>query len=582
MPFRYLGPPPPQRENWQRLNSSQKRYAIEQHNKARARRNLPPYVLGEPPVDPEPPLQPDDSTSETGSHTIRVGSDNQRDWDPEYSDSDLDWSYSGSNNGDNSASCSGDGQADIPMAGVDSTSNVGGTSHVSKKRKTELPGTGNENADDADTGFPSLENAVIHRPFSNTTGNTFTFSKHHTLVSYGIANLQLKLGSFADERIGSTSLMYLPVDRPWFYVSPSEWFSVISKIRGVRVKELKCKVTMRNPRTAFETNSSESQLATLNQNKFALIGKGLSNVTRGVNCYMTFQAKNVMKPETATNIDTNKQCKIISAIYGVDENDLSNILWADGATLPCTYMDLPMMMPIYFCHYANKKRNEGGLGWQNIQRHIEKVDASSLIGRTIIDYSYKPKHGLLTCPWSHVWAGRHAQGAESTSEENIYMYEMGARKLANDYMLNINTGVRTDIDRDVQALTEAKWKNYFTSDKDRYLSVIECGQYIQQGIGTYEQCGLQPSIHVGIAPVPQLTTTNATLVPEKFTDIECTWDIDVQMVCEYGIPYHYTHFKFPHTELEHSYMAMENVHASVINLESTSSFQNKHLGIQKK
>ena len=51
MPQRYLGPPPPLRNNWNTLNSSQKRYAIEQHNIARRRRNLPPYVLGQKSIE---------------------------------------------------------------------------------------------------------------------------------------------------------------------------------------------------------------------------------------------------------------------------------------------------------------------------------------------------------------------------------------------------------------------------------------------------------------------------------------------------------------------------------------------------
>jgi len=46
MPFRYQGPPPPERPNWVSLNSSQKTYAIKQYNIARSRRNLPLFVLG--------------------------------------------------------------------------------------------------------------------------------------------------------------------------------------------------------------------------------------------------------------------------------------------------------------------------------------------------------------------------------------------------------------------------------------------------------------------------------------------------------------------------------------------------------
>ncbi|XP_025207747.1 uncharacterized protein LOC112603426 [Melanaphis sacchari] len=468
------------------------------------------------------------------------------------------------------------------MASVSSTNNAepSTSGSAAKKRKTELPGTSNENANDADTGYPSTENAIVHRPLNHTTGNRFVFAKHHTLVSYGVANIQLQLDQESYSRVGSTSLMYLPVDRPWFYLSPSEYLNILAKIRGVRVTEVKVRVTMRNPRTAFETNSSTSQLATLNQNKFALVGKGLTNITRGINCHLEFNASNVMKPKTASSISYAHQMAIVAAMYGTKSDDITSVNWDDGSTLPSSFMDLPMMMPLYFCHYANKERNSGNLGWQNIQRHIHKVDASSLIGKTIVEYSYSPKHGLLTCPWTSVWGGRHKGNYRHSDKAKLSLYEMDQRKIANDYMMDIDTGVKTDIELDVEAVTESTWKRYYSNDKERYFSVIEVGQYIQKGIGNFGPCTLQPSVHIGISPVPQLTTVNTALVPDHYTDVECTWDVDVEMHVDYGIPYHYTHFQTPHVELEDTYMCMENENTGITGLESMSSFQNKHLGLK--
>lgn len=70
MVFRYLGKPPPQRNNWNNLNSSQKKYAIKQLNIARARRNIPPFVLGEEVI-----VQLDIEEKE-GSHTLEIADNN--------------------------------------------------------------------------------------------------------------------------------------------------------------------------------------------------------------------------------------------------------------------------------------------------------------------------------------------------------------------------------------------------------------------------------------------------------------------------------------------------------------------------
>ncbi|VVC36013.1 Capsid protein VP4,Capsid/spike protein, ssDNA virus [Cinara cedri] len=108
---------------------------------------------------------------------------------------------------------------------VPSTSNSTGGPPAKKRA---FPGTG-ENADDADTGNPSLENAVLPRAVSNASGHTMVFRKNHSFVSYGVASVQLALGSNTAQRVGTTCLMYLPVDKPYFYLSYSEYKNIVSK-----------------------------------------------------------------------------------------------------------------------------------------------------------------------------------------------------------------------------------------------------------------------------------------------------------------------------------------------------------------
>jgi len=207
-----LGPPPPERPNWHSLNSSQKRYALFQHNLARQRRNLPIYVLGDPPEENSA------STSNVSVHSNQEEDDVIRipnDWNYE-TDSDLDWHFDEGKN----PNISNVIPMNVSSSSVGKRENDSSPSGSSTPKKAKLPGTGHETAADPDTGNPSIENSVIPRPFHNSTGYKLVFRKNHSLTSYGVASVQLQLGSYASERMGTTSLMYLPVDKPYFYISP--------------------------------------------------------------------------------------------------------------------------------------------------------------------------------------------------------------------------------------------------------------------------------------------------------------------------------------------------------------------------
>ncbi|CAI6374900.1 unnamed protein product [Macrosiphum euphorbiae] len=77
--------------------------------------------------------------------------------------------------------------------------------------------------------------------------------------------------------------------------------------------------------------------------------------------------------------------------------------------------------------------------------------------------------------------------------------------------------------------------------------------------------------------VPQLTTTNANFVPDKFTDIECLWDIETELICEYGLPYTYTTFPTCHSELESTSMVVDKTTSDSMFWEELSSFNNQFI-----
>lgn len=555
MPFRYLGPPPPYRENWNRLNSSQKRYAIEQHNIARRRRNLPPFVLGE-----------EREEVEDQGETYRVP-DN---WDWR-TDSDLQ---------EHNAIQSKEPTI-IDSMSVSSSSVSGqkrendGTTSSTDTKKAKLPGTGNASDGDPDTGNPSPQNAVLDRPISNTTGHVMVFRKNHSLISYGVASIQLTLDGFDSERVGTTSLMYLPVDKPYFYLSPSEFNSIVSNIRGVRVREVKARVVMRNPRTAFETNASTSSLATLNQNKFIQYANGLVNKTRGFNTVYKFESgTNTMKPTKVNTVDDPFVRKIVSAMYGTDPDNWLKPNWKEGATLPCSQLNLPMQFPVYYTMYANKAQHDGNLGWPIYNQHVTKCDASTVIGKTVLDYSYKPKVSFLSAPWTPVHNGRNT--VKGTNVKNFTIANVGPMVIPDVTTISTD-GIATRKQVNFELLQESQWKTIFTDNFDRYSEPLEMNQYVKQSYSERGYGSVQPSLHVGVCAVPQLTTTNANFVPDKFTDIECTWDIETELVCEYGLPYHYSHFASPHVELENAYMSVYGLDAKESYWEELSLFNNQYV-----
>lgn len=102
------------------------------------------------------------------------------------------------------------------------------TSSPSKKRNMALPGTGGNHNSDSDTGNPTPENAVIPRPLDSTGGFSMVFRKNHSLLSYGLGWTIFKLARHNRVHFTTTSLMEIPVDRPYLYMSPSEFQNKMS------------------------------------------------------------------------------------------------------------------------------------------------------------------------------------------------------------------------------------------------------------------------------------------------------------------------------------------------------------------
>ncbi|CAI6372216.1 unnamed protein product [Macrosiphum euphorbiae] len=426
--------------------------------------------------------------------------------------------------------------ADSPAAGASS----------SKKSNMVLPGTAGASASDGDTGNPSAENAILPRPNHITTGYTMVFKKCHSFISYGLAWKMLDLSSTVKGlHVITTSLNHIPVEYPFLYLSPSE-YKLVSTTPGSLCKHVKVNVVMRNPRTAFETNATTSSLATLNQNKFAVVAHNLTNITRGMNYKYGFGTTDAMNPTTCSDENTKYQEETIQAMYGC-KYDGKPIFTGEFDGIPNSYFHLPFHNNHYYTMVADKGHSTK-LGWPLLNELITKIDASFTTGKTIAEYSYSPKLGLLGKPIEGVFNG--ISGKSVTGNDTVIMVNKRNRR-AGFTQIKIGKNTEKVNDTETEELRDDSYTKLFNSK--RYFKPLECGQYIWRH-GDDATVEKQPSLHVGVYPVHRLTTTSQAIKPSSFTDIEVVFEVNTEMVVEFGAPYQFTHFDKIHIPFEDGVM----------------------------
>lgn len=260
--------------------------------------------------------------------------------------------------------------------------------------------------------------------------------------------------------------MSLPVDKPYFYLNQSE-FKMLP--RGSYVKNLNVRIVMRNPRIAFETNASTTKLATLNQNKFACIAQSLNKYTRGINTKLNFSSQKFgMIPIQCGIINADFHKEISKYMYGSETHE-------PGEIIPASYCNMPIFYNSYYCMIANKALNNT-VGWPKLNEFITKLDASSVIDKTIYNYSYKPKLSYLTAPWTNKFNGLFNNGDPSTKSFGLATMQPGAMNRISILNSEKNTEKRTT--SELVELNEISFNRVF-KNANRYYSPIEMSQFVQ-------------------------------------------------------------------------------------------------------
>nr|QUS52527.1 VP1 [Mute swan feces associated ambidensovirus 1] len=437
------------------------------------------------------------------------------------------------------------------------TESTGGTK---QEEKMPLPGTGrgtdadlsqrpNKRMRTADSGEADVQGVTSAGALAQSTGpevyvdkplnfanvGELRFEKVHRVLAYGLATNILPHPSNTtgtDIRLLTTSLMEIPWDKAFFYLSPGELDSLP---KGSYVKSVNVKVTQRNPRVAFETGSTASGLATLNQNKFGILAYGLNKMnglrttTRRI---ASFDPNEPMIPQTTADASYDD---IDEALYGVSQGQI-----AFNSRIPSTVVMQPIQMPNYLTLWnAGHIVGQTGTnpGWYSLAEHVTQFNMQHTADTIILDKSYTPSYAPLKEQTAY---GEYLRGTLDGFDLETFSFNDGnSRKQVS--RVNI-TGLNPDLSSNPTESFQITPSNLtaFSRLVSRY-SPLEKGQLAKNiDRGDMPEC-VQPSIHVGISPVPRLTSTAGTIQPNSWTDVQVYYEVKCTMYVGYAFPHHNTH-----------------------------------------
>ncbi|XP_070515447.1 uncharacterized protein [Cardiocondyla obscurior] len=400
-------------------------------------------------------------------------------------------------------------QSGIPMNGP-----------PSKRARTEsqmkLTGTAK---DQGKNGQPTADSGVrafkLPHPSSDIHSYVRYYRKIHRIFTFGLAYKPiLDPTGFPKGVYMTTPLCEVPWNRPFWYINESE-FNILPN--GSSISSCGIKICQRNVRVAFPTNSTASNLATLNQNKNIIYSIGLN---KNVDClpveYSSFDDSQPMVPTGIKKIKDNTWNALYTEMYGNINNH--------NDTMPRHQFGQPMMYNIYAA-IANVKVAETGSpydGWQCVQNYYTEVDADHTSGTYILEEHYKPRCGMIKYPITAI------QRAYTDGDIEI---PRGSHNLQpHTTQINIKN-------REAELVTQRTDQCKALTSVGDISRLIEKCAYIKYGLFEHGPPIAQPSIHVGVQPTyalstPQLVSADSN---QNFTDTQALFEIVAE--CEINTAY---------------------------------------------
>lgn len=279
----------------------------------------------------------------------------------------------------------------------------------------------------------------------------------------------------------------------------------------------------RNVRVAFPTNSTATNLATLNQNKNIVCGYGLNKKFYGINVEPTaFDANQPMITTAFTSTLNYQQC--VDEWYGVRNND---------TTAPDTFAtntprhQFGQPWPIQNYYALTTSDNDTFLGgWPTFQEGIKEVDADLTSGTLIMEHTYQPKVGLIKIPIEHINTGLPHGTTAQTKPIVTGMGIIRPRRMDLVKLQSVNQTANETFE--IMRMAE-QGSNNADSVHFNIQQRIEKSQFFYPAnkLESHFPSETQPSVHVGVQPTHALTTTSILNEQSNnsFTDTQAYFEV---------------------------------------------------------
>ncbi|PNF23101.1 hypothetical protein B7P43_G09121 [Cryptotermes secundus] len=174
-----------------------------------------------------------------------------------------------------------------------------------------------------DTGGTG-EHARLENCENNSISYNWSFRKTWKLYGHAWSRSIISTSSTPPRYFMSTSMMALPIDYPFMYMTPAEWYLLEAESYVTGVKQT---CTLLNCRTSFQANSSDVQTATQGNQLFVNYAHGIEH-KYPVSVVFNFGASTQpAKVTSITQIDDTDSEAVIKKFYG---DDMSKLTYPPG------------------------------------------------------------------------------------------------------------------------------------------------------------------------------------------------------------------------------------------------------------
>lgn len=423
---------------------------------------------------------------------------------------------------------------------ISSDSGQGNTPSSQINASMPLTGTGAATAAGGASSDGMME-YQIERPLSKFGDTISVYKKSHKFMTFGIAPAILQPAANQVDTFLTTYLAEIPWHIPALYLNQSE-FDLLQQ--GSHVISLEVEVFYRGSTIQFETGASATGLATLNQINDIAVGYALNKTGWGSNVSLrgfgtgqqsmvpTAIARPLYEPVTGVYRG------MIADYYGRNNNDANF-----KNDIPKHQVGRQTFLYNYFAVSTagiatppQAGRIQFG-GWPCIAEKIEQYDGKTVVNKPVAHMKYEPKMGFIKTPLKTLAHGMPAPSLTSAlnipTNGNLVNARIAVAQNSGSTIVPANRD--TDINENTATLNnDLTIQNIYTP--------IEKAQWARSGVWGEADAHVQPSLHIGVQPVPALTT--ASLLTEdsvfnQWTDTRAYWDVNCTMVVKNTFPTRY-------------------------------------------